>query len=108
MHAEVIADHAVAMQPGDAVIIDANPAAEDLVVALQAEIGRRGATSIPISRRMNKRARRAYLQAADGDLAAPTHEQVLIEVADVHLGIRAARNVTQMSDVPPAAATAYQ
>ena len=108
MHAEVIADHAVDIQPGDAVIIDANPAAEELVVALHAEIGRRGATPLPVSRRMNKRAKRAYLRAADGDLAAPTHEQALIEAADIHIGIRAARNVTQTSDVSPAATTGYQ
>jgi len=108
-HAETIVDHSVDIEPGDDVVVDANPAGEELLIALHEAIGERGGTPIPISRRTNKRAQRAYLRAADTEgIATPEHELALIEAADVHIGVRSARNVTETGDVPAAATAAYR
>ncbi len=108
-HAETIVDHSVDIDPGDDVVVDANPAGEELLIALHEAIGERGGTPIPISRRTNKRAQRAYLRAADTEgIATPDHELALIEAADVHIGVRSARNVTETGDVPAAATAAYR
>ncbi|ARS89828.1 aminopeptidase [Natrarchaeobaculum aegyptiacum] len=107
-HAEVIANHSVDLQPGDNVVIDAHPVAEDLVVALHEVAGDVGANPVTTSQRTGKRQQRAYLRAADGDFDTPAHEQALIEETDVYIAIRASDNVTQTSDVDPETSAAYQ
>ena len=106
-HAEIIVDHSVEIEPGDQVVVDTNPAAEELLIALHEAIGERGGIPIPIGRRTNERARRAYLRAADPEvITTPEHELALIEAADAHIGVRSARNVTESGDIPMAASTA--
>ena len=41
-HAEIIVDHSVEIEPGDQVVVDTNPAAEELLIALHEAIGDRG------------------------------------------------------------------
>ncbi len=111
-HAEIIATHSVDLQPGDTVVIDAHPVAEDLVVALHEVIGDIGAHPLTTSQRTGSRNRRAYLRAhanadADHEFETPAHEQALIEATDVYIAIRAGDNATETSDVDPAVSAAY-
>jgi len=106
-HAEVIATHSVDLQPGDNVVVDAHPVAEDLVVALHEVIGDIGANPITVSQRTGKRPQRAYLRAADPEFETPSHELALIEETDVYIAIRGSDNVTQTSDVDPETTAAY-
>ena len=113
-HAQVIANHSVDLQPGDNVVIDAHPVAEDLVVALHEVIGDVGAKPITTSKRAGKRQHRAFLRAAaqeagDDDLefVTPEHELALIEHTDVYIAIRAGDNATETSDVEPEVSAAY-
>ncbi len=106
-HAEVIATHSVDLQPGDNVVVDAHPVAEDLVVALHEVIGDIGANPITVSQRTGKRAQRAYLRAAEPEFDTPSHELALIEETDVYIAIRGSDNVTQTSDVDPETTAAY-
>jgi len=106
-HAQVIATHSVDLQPGDNVVIDAHPVAEDLVVALHEVCGDVGANPITTSKRAGKRQHRAYLQAAGGGFETPEHELALIEHTDVYIAIRAGDNATETSDVDPEISSAY-
>ncbi len=114
-HAQVIVTHSVDLRPGDNVVIDAHPVAEDLVVALHEVIGDVGANPITTSKRTGKRQHRAFLRAAGAavdaveDLAfdTPAHELALIENTDVYIAIRAGDNATETSDVDPEISSAY-
>ncbi|GAB3017880.1 aminopeptidase [Natronobiforma cellulositropha] len=113
-HAQIIADHSVDLQPGDNVVVDAHPVAEDLVVALHEVIGDVGANPLTTSQRTGTRNLRAYLRAAAGDdpenaeFETPAHELALIEETDVYIAIRASDNVTQTSDIPPSVDAAHR
>ncbi|MFP9191673.1 aminopeptidase [Natronosalvus vescus] len=113
-HAQVIANHSVDLQPGDNVVIDAHPVAEDLVVALHEVIGDVGANPITTGKRAGKRQHRAFLRAAaqeagddDPEFETPEHELALIEHTDVYIAIRAGDNATETSDVDPEVSAAY-
>ncbi len=106
-HAEIIADHSVEMEAGDAVIIDANPVAQDLVHALYEVIGDKGAHPITITSRTDKAARRAYLRAHDGDFTTAPHELALVEAADIYITVKGTRNATQLADVDPDVQSEY-
>ncbi|UTF54138.1 aminopeptidase [Natronosalvus rutilus] len=112
-HAQIIADHSVDLQPGDNVVIDAHPVAEDLVVALHEVVGDAGANPLTTSKRAGKRQHRAFLRAAadgngdDLEFDTPSHELALIENTDVYIAIRAGDNATETSDVAPEVSAAY-
>ncbi len=106
-HAELIADHSVEIQSGDAVIIDAHPVAQDLVHALYEAIGARGAHPLRITSRTDKAARRAYLRAHDGELSTAPHELDLLKATDVYITIKGALNATELGDVDPEVQSAY-
>ena len=99
--AEVIVDHSTKIEQGDNVIIRAQPAAEDLVVAIAELCGERGAiTSTAMG---SERAHRAYMRAIDEeDIALNEMALAEFEQADVFISIRGQENMTESSDVPPA------
>jgi aminopeptidase len=97
-HAEIIVEHSVSLEAGDNVLVGGSPVAEDLLVALYEAIGDRGAN--PIATFGSDRAERAYLRAKDS-FETPEHARALVEETDVHVSVRAARNVTETSDVDP-------
>jgi aminopeptidase len=109
-HAQVLAD-AVSLDTGDNLVIKAEPAADDLIVALYELAGDRGAHPVTIRTNRGGRAIRGYLRSADQagvKFETPGHEQALVESADCHVVIRATENVTEMDDVDSDTTAAYQ
>jgi aminopeptidase len=99
-HAEVVVDDCTAVEPGDNVIVQAPPVAEDLVVAVHELLGERGAN--PTLSWSSSRAHRAYMRAADADsFELPDHALAQMEAADVVIQILGATNTNETSDVPP-------
>ena len=109
-HAQVLAD-AVDLDTGDNLLIKAEPAADDLIVALYELAGDRGAHPVTLRTNRSGRAIRGYLRSADQadvEFETPGHEQALVEEADCHVVIRANENVTEMDDVDSETTAAYQ
>jgi aminopeptidase len=105
-HAETIVDHSLDIEAGDDVLISAPPAAEDLVVALYAELGQVGAQ--PARTGSSARAFRAYLHAADpDDFETPGHSLAALEAADHAIFLGASVNVAETGDIPPESLAAY-
>jgi len=109
-HAEIIVNHSTDIEPGDNVVIDAHPVAEDLVVALHEVVADVGANPLAVQERFGKRFRRAYLRNHDGeftDADFPDHVLALYEAMDVYVGVRSADNATETADVAPSTTRAY-
>jgi aminopeptidase len=106
-HAEVVVNHSVGVEPGDDVVIDAHPVAEDLVTALHEVLADVGANPLVVQQRTGKRFRRAYLRNADGDFDFPDHEMALFEAMDSYIAIRGDANVTEESDIDGEVQSAY-
>ncbi|MGB9986573.1 aminopeptidase [Salarchaeum japonicum] len=106
-HAELIADHCVDIQENDDVYISGPAAANDLVVALHAEIGKRGAN--PMLSWRNSAASRAYHREMDADdYTLSEHSLAAMDEADALIGIRGDENTAETSDVPPENLSAAQ
>jgi len=99
-HAEVLVDHSTEIQQGDNVLIRGQPAAEDLVVAVNELCAERGATtSVSMG---SSRASRAYMRAVDEeDIELNEMALAEIEAADAMMSIRGQQNMSEQSDVPP-------
>ena len=98
-HAEVLVDHSTEIKQGDHVLIRGQPAAEDLIVAVNELCGERGAiTSVSMN---SSRAGRAYMRALDEEHVA-LNEMALaeIEAADAMISVRGQENMSEQSDVP--------
>jgi aminopeptidase len=106
-HAEVVVHHSVGIEPGDDVVIDAHPVAEDLVVALHESLADAGANPLIVQERMGTRFRRAYLRNHDGDFECPDHEMALFEAMDCYIAVRGDANVTEAADIDGDVQTAY-
>ncbi|PSQ31308.1 aminopeptidase [Halobacteriales archaeon SW_6_65_46] len=106
-HAEVIVDHSLGVEPGDDVVIDAHPVAEDLVTALHERLADVGANPLAIQSRVGKRFRRAYLRNHDGEFALPDHEMALFEAMDAYVAVRGTDNVTEEADIDGGIQSAY-
>ena len=108
-HAEIIVDHSLGVEAGDQVVVSMPNAAADLEVALYELLGDIGAVPVsvnsPLSSRTNPRASRAYLRASE-EFETPEHLQALFEETDAFVIARAYENVSELSDVEPAAQTA--
>jgi aminopeptidase len=105
-HAEIIADHSTRIEGGDDVIVAAPPVAEDLVTALFAICGERGAN--PQWLGQATAAHRAFMNEADADqFETPEHALAQMEAADVYVSVRADTNTRQTSDVDPEKTAAY-
>ncbi|PSQ44766.1 aminopeptidase [Halobacteriales archaeon SW_7_68_16] len=105
-HAELIAEHCVDIEAGDRVVIAAPPVASDLLTALHEVIGDRGAVPLALYGRSGPETR-AYKRAAD-EFPEPEHELAMVEGTDVHISVRANRNVTEEGDVPAAKQSAHR
>ena len=98
-HAEVLVNHSTEIEQGDHVLIRGQPAAEDLIVAVNELCGERGAiTSVSMN---SSRAGRAYMRALDEEHVA-LNEMALaeIEAADAMISVRGQENMSEQSDVP--------
>ena len=107
-HADVVVDHCVDLSAGDTVVIDAAPAADDLVVALFERAADVGAHPLVTRDRTGKRFRRAYLRNHDGEFAEPRHVRALFDELDVYVAVRSGENVSAMADVDPRTTAAYE
>ncbi len=93
-HAEIIVDHSVSIEDGDAVEVMAPTVAEDLVVALSEKLGERGAK--PSLSMRSPRADRAFLRACDvDDFALPDHELAAMEETDAVIIILGDENTAE-------------
>ncbi|MFO8099109.1 MAG: aminopeptidase [Salinibacter sp.] len=99
-HAQILADWSTGIQRDDNVVVSAGPDAHELLVALEREIGTRGAN--PITLYTSGEASRAYLKAHDGDFSLPEHTLALYEASDAVIHIRSSTNLAALSDVPGA------
>ncbi|MDY6774969.1 MAG: aminopeptidase [Halobacteria archaeon] len=97
-HAEILVDWSTDVQRGDNVVISASEGADDLVVALNEEIAKRGAE--PITVYSPSEASRAFLTNYDGEFSLPDHKLALYEEADVVISIRSGANLRAMKNVP--------
>ncbi|MFH5844245.1 aminopeptidase [Haladaptatus sp. CMAA 1909] len=80
-HAEVLVDHSVNIETGDNVLIQAPLIAEDLIVALHEQIGKRGAN--PMISMHSTRARQAFINSCNlVDFEVPDHKIACFEEAD--------------------------
>ena len=106
-HAELIVDHCVDIQENDDVYLSAGTVAEDLVVALHAELGKRGAN--PLLSWSNSAASRAYhREMSADDYTLNEHSRAAMEAADALIAIRGDENTAETSDVPPENLSAAQ
>ena len=99
-HAEIIVNHSVDVQADDEVLIRGHPVAEDLIVAIAELCGERGANiSVQSS---SSRVDRAYHRAIDmADISLSDVALEGVKAADVAIGIRAATNTFETSDIDP-------
>lgn len=98
-HAELIADWSTDMEEDDKVIISSNPEAEELVIALHEEIGKRGGH--PITLYSSNEKSRKYLKSFTGEFEkTPEHTLSLFEKTDVFISIKSDPNQKAMNDVP--------
>ena len=104
-HAEILASHSTDIQDGDAVLIIAPSAADELVIALYEEIAARGATAMTITN--DPRFERAFLQNTETFTTEP-HVLAALEHSDVVITIRGAQNNAELSEIPPETQTAYE
>ena len=106
-HAEIIVDHCIDVSHGDDVVIQAEPPAEDLVVALFEAIGKRGGK--PLWRGSSARADRAYKRATpEEDIDLQDHYLAAVEAADSFVGIRGTVNTREGGDIPPVKQSKYR
>ncbi|WP_433626201.1 aminopeptidase [Halomicrococcus sp. NG-SE-24] len=106
-HAEIIVNHSLDVEPGDAVVVRAPSVADELAVTVSELLGERGAYPLVMSGRRDAK-QAAFLAAADpADLDTPDHEQALFDAADAVLHVRAHANASEMSDVDADTHAAY-
>ena len=96
-HAEILCDWSTDVSAEDNVVITATPEADDLVTALQSELGDRGAEVVTLY--SSDEHGRAWLKSHDGDFREPSHQKALYEETDAMIRIRGERNLRAMSDV---------
>tara|TARA_B110000116_G_scaffold272309_1_gene296507 strand:+ start:5488 stop:6594 length:1107 start_codon:yes stop_codon:yes gene_type:complete len=98
-HAEIISMHSTEMKKGDNVVIDADPIADDLVVALCENCAQIGSNPLVIRGRTGSRFMRAYVKNNGDGFQMPAHELALFKEMDVYIVIRGDQNVSEMADV---------
>ncbi|WP_458188900.1 aminopeptidase [Haladaptatus sp. NG-WS-4] len=106
-HAEIVVDHSLDVERGDAVVVRAPTPADDLAVALSELLGERGAFPLVTAGRRDRK-QAAFLGAIDpSDVETPDHERALFEAADAIVHVRAYENASDMSDVDAETHAAY-
>ncbi len=96
-HAEILVEWSTEIEEEDNVIIRAGEEAKELVIALQEEIGKKGAN--PITLYSSSEASRAYLKNFEGEFETPEHVLALMKESDVIISIGSDPNLKAMSDV---------
>jgi len=98
-HAAILVEHCTDVQPGDMVQVQASPGAEDLVEALYAELGKRGAR--PTLNWASSRAGRAYAREMNpDDVVTKEHELAAMQETDVMFFIGGSGNTKEAVDMP--------
>ncbi len=97
-HAGILVDWSTDVKKGDNVLIRAHPSAQELVIALYEELGKRGAD--PVTAYTSNEATRTYLMNREGVMETPAHVLALFEKSDVVISVIADDNITAMGDVP--------
>jgi aminopeptidase len=93
-HAEILVDYCTEVGPEDNVLISAPTPAEDLVVALYEQLGKRGAR--PTVEWRHGRARRAYARAmAVDDYRPKEHRLAAMRETDVAILVKGTRNTAE-------------
>ncbi|WP_435196638.1 aminopeptidase [Natronomonas sp. EA1] len=104
-HAELLVEHATDIENGDYVLIKAPAAAEELVVALHTELGKRGA--LPLLQWRNPRAGAAYArELAVEDFETKEHERAAMAEADAVILVAGNANAMEGHDIAPEKAQA--
>lgn len=104
-HAEILVDHCTDVGPKDNVLIRAPATADDLVVALYEQLGKRGAR--PTTSWVNPRAGRAYARAMTvEDFRPKDHRLAAMKETDVIILVRGGTNSAESSDIDPEKAAA--
>jgi aminopeptidase len=99
-HAELLVDHCTDVGPADDVLVRAPTPAAELVEALYAELGERGAR--PTLQWRHPRAGRAYARAMDeADFQTKAHELAAMRETDVVVMVAGSENAAETSDVAP-------
>jgi aminopeptidase len=99
-HAEVLVDHCTDVRSGDNVLVRAPLSADELVVALYEQFGKRGAQ--PSLSWRHPRAGRAYARAMDeGDFETNERELAAMRETDVVILIGGSRNAAEQNDMDP-------
>jgi aminopeptidase len=98
-HAEILVDYCTEVERGDMVEVRASPQAENLVIALYAELGKRGAR--PTLSWSNSKAGRAYAMEMDpDDVVTKEHSLAAMEETDVVIMVTGGGNRKESVDVP--------
>jgi aminopeptidase len=99
-HAEILVDHCTDVNADDNVLVKAPTAAEDLVVALYEQLGKRGAR--PITAWTSRRAGAAYAREMDeADFRTKDHRLAAMEETDVVIMIAGPGNTAESADIDP-------
>ncbi|MBI2302633.1 MAG: aminopeptidase [Armatimonadetes bacterium] len=98
--AEVLIHHSLKLKPGESVLVEATDAPEEVLATLAGEICR--ADALPIVATRSQTVQRELLLNATEELMRLTGEleRQRMEQVDAYLGLRAAHNVAELSDVP--------
>ncbi len=97
-HAQILVDWSTEVKKGDRVLIRSHPSAEELIIALYEELGKKGAD--PITIYTSNEATSTYLLNRDGEMDTPDHMLALFDKSDVVISIIADDNITAMGGVP--------
>jgi aminopeptidase len=99
-HAEILVEHCTDVDADDNVLVRAPATADDLVVALYEQLGKRGAR--PTMSWRNSRAVRAYAREMDtDDFRTKDHRLAAMEETDVVIMVTGSTNSAETSDVDP-------
>ncbi len=99
-HAEILVEHCTEVDADDNVIVKAPTAAEDLVVALYEQLGKRGAR--PVTAWTSRRAGAAYAREMDAkDFRTKDHRLAAMEETDVVIMIAGPGNTAESADIDP-------
>lgn len=99
-HAEILVEHCTDVTADDNVLVKAPTAAEDLVVALYEQFGKRGAR--PVTEWTHRRAGAAYAREMDADdFRTKDQRRAAMEETDVVILVAAPGNTAESADIDP-------
>lgn len=106
--AQVIVNHSIRLQPGEAAMVEAFDLSDGLVLDLVDEIQKAGGIPV-VSLRSNAVIRSQLLTATEAQLAVQADLELhQMKAVQAYIGIRAAANVSELADVPSDRMALYQ